>query len=313
MNHDAFIPLQITQRKQLSHDVILLKLQSPDAHELPEFTAGAHIDIQINESLRRSYSICSSPSERHYYEIAFKQYPKGRGGSIALYERAHIGHIFPVSHPRNLFELSPKAPHHLLIGAGVGLTPLLAMGYQLDQDKQSFSFIIYESDKHPSPFREQLTPFNWAIDYVSNPCQQSDLSEYFNKLPEQTHIYCCAPQPLMEQLNRQCQNLPSITWHQEAFASQSTHLISDDSFELYLSLSDQRLRVAPGRSILATLTEAGIEIDSACEQGICGSCLVPWRDGEPIHRDQCLDEEEREQYIALCCAGCRSKSLTLDI
>ncbi|WP_339649673.1 PDR/VanB family oxidoreductase [Halopseudomonas pelagia] len=304
-----FYPLCITSRDMLTPDVMRLRLQRPDGTMLPAFRAGAHVQIQINEQYRRAYSLCSDPAQRGHYEVAVKLELDGRGGSQILHQMAQPGVELAVSTPSNLFALASDAAHHLLVGGGVGLTPLIAMAYELSARQQPFTFVVAASSRGAWPFAAQLNTSGWPVDVVQSPREQLDLPTRLAALPASTHVYCCGPEGLMARVRDQCALLPAVQWHEEAFSGSEVRV--ESGFQLYLSESDLMLEVSAGSSIIAALRQAGVQVDTACEQGICGSCVVPWRDGEPVHGDQCLDEEDRCQYMAVCCGGCRSPRLTL--
>ena len=87
----------------------------------------------------------------------------------------------------------------------------------------------------------------------------------------------------------------------------------EHSFSVVLLRQNLKLEVAPGESITDVLQLAGVPIDTLCEQGVCGTCVTTWTEGELIHNDSCLSDEERKSQVALCCAQCTSDSLTLDL
>lgn len=304
-----FNPLRIAACEMLTSDVMRLRLQHPTGESLPPFEAGAHLQIQINEEHCRAYSLCSNPADLSHYEIAVKCETSGRGGSQALHALARIGVELPTSAPNNLFALAPKAAHHLLVGGGVGLTPLMAMAHQLAAQGLPFSFVVAVSSTGSSPFIEQLAASGWPVELVRNPRETLDMNALLAGLPAQTHVYCCGPQGLMTRVREQCAGLPAEQWHEEAFAGSETSVQA--GFQLHLSDSGLDIDVPAGGSMLAALRQAGVAPETNCEQGICGSCVVAWSDGEPLHGDQCLDDEDRSEYIAVCCGSCRSPRMTL--
>ena len=77
--------------------------------------------------------------------------------------------------------------------------------------------------------------------------------------------------------------------------------------------SRMRLPVAPGESMADVLQLAGVALDTLCEQGVCGTCVTRWLDGEPDHRDSCLSAAEQATHVAVCCARCHGPTLTLDL
>ena len=88
---------------------------------------------------------------------------------------------------------------------------------------------------------------------------------------------------------------------------------SEHGCELILQRQGLRLPVEPGESITDVLQLAGVDIETVCEQGICGTCVTRWIDGNPEHHDSCLTDAERSTHVALCCARNRSATLTLDL
>lgn len=87
----------------------------------------------------------------------------------------------------------------------------------------------------------------------------------------------------------------------------------EHGFELILKRSQMRLPVAPGESMADVLQLAGVALETLCEQGVCGTCVTPWSEGVPDHRDSCLSADEQRSLIAVCCARCHSPTLTLDL
>ncbi|WNL41637.1 PDR/VanB family oxidoreductase [Halomonas sp. PAMB 3264] len=306
-----FEPLTVIKREYLTADILSLHLQRPSKSALPAYKAGAHIYIQISDQLCRAYSLCGDPAQRSHYEIAVKLDPYGQGGSKALHQIATPNATLQVSAPYNMFELVDHAPHHLLVGGGIGLTPLIAMAYQLSREDTPFSFYIASSNEIDMPFRQLLDQKSWPVELCTSPRKLLDVASRLKTLPTGTHVYCCGPTGLINSVRDQCSDVPLAHWHEERFNADEP--VSTTAYELYLSESDRLLHVKPGSSLLSAVREAGIHVESACEQGICGSCVVPWCDGDPVHGDQCLDDEERAEYIALCCGSCRSDRLTLEL
>jgi len=86
-------------------------------------------------------------------------------------------------------------------------------------------------------------------------------------------------------------------------------------FIVELARSGQEFFIPPGRKILEVLLEAGIDVDYSCELGICGTCETRVISGIPEHHDAVLSEEEQaaNDRVMICCAGCKSERLVLDL
>ena len=82
-----------------------------------------------------------------------------------------------------------------------------------------------------------------------------------------------------------------------------------------LARSGQEFVIPEGKSILQVLLDAGVDVDYSCELGICGACEQRVISGTPEHRDAILTEEEQASNtkVMICCAGCKSERLVLDL
>ena len=69
-----------------------------------------------------------------------------------------------------------------------------------------------------------------------------------------------------------------------------------------------------GASIIEAMRQAGVEIVTSCEQGVCGTCLCTVLEGEPDHRDLYLNESERAggKLMLPCVSRARGARLVLD-
>lgn len=92
-------------------------------------------------------------------------------------------------------------------------------------------------------------------------------------------------------------------------------LLDGEAFVVRLQKSGRELTVPADKTILEVLREAGVEIDTSCEQGVCGTCLTRVIEGVPEHNDLYLTDDERAagDLMAVCVSRSRSKLLVLDI
>ena len=88
-----------------------------------------------------------------------------------------------------------------------------------------------------------------------------------------------------------------------------------EEFTVVLAKSGTEIPVRKGETILEALLNARIDVQYSCEQGVCGACELKFLSGTPQHRDMVRSPEEHDQIstLMICCAGSRSKRLTLDI
>jgi ferredoxin-NADP reductase/MOSC domain-containing protein YiiM len=130
----GFRPLTVTAIEQESVDVLSLTLQDPDGRPLPPARAGQYVVLRLerpggSSPLLRSYSL-SGPVMAERYRVSVKIEPNGAAG-IYLHEQVRVGDILHVSSPRGTFILQPGERPVVLLSAGIGATPVLAMLHAL--------------------------------------------------------------------------------------------------------------------------------------------------------------------------------------
>ncbi|MBP6020676.1 MAG: oxidoreductase [Burkholderiaceae bacterium] len=298
------------------------ELVDPDGRELPPFEAGAHIDVCLPNGLIRQYSLYNPPWDRSGYRIAVLEVENSRGGSLAMHHEIRVGDMLQIDGPRNLFPLHQDSDHSILIAAGIGITPLLAMLNQLEKDNRSYELHYCTKTPVHTAFLEQLEKSirsGRTRIYHDNgdPSKGLQLSKLLSTRSEDTHLYYCGPPGFMEAVKNATTDWPSHTVHSEYFAAPKAVTQSDvepvQEFEVLLDRSQVAVRVMADESILNAVRKAGIECTSSCETGVCGACRVRYLQGTPEHHDYILSDEEKEEYVLICCARSSSKYLVLDL
>jgi vanillate O-demethylase ferredoxin subunit len=94
-----------------------------------------------------------------------------------------------------------------------------------------------------------------------------------------------------------------------------TPLAADGCFEVHLARRGETFRVPADQSILKVLSDAGVDVPFACEQGVCGTCLTQVVAGKPDHWDMFLtpDEQEANNQMLICCSRSQTARLVLDL
>lgn len=298
------------------------ELVHPSGEELPPFTAGAHIDVHVPGGLVRNYSLCNPSTERHRYQIAVLHVLDGRGGSRAMHEAVRTGDTILVSEPRNQFPLSDTAERHLLMAGGIGITPLLSMLETLKARGAAFEFHYCTRSPERTAFVDRLQALRQhgsiSIHHdQGDPARGLDIGALLKTHQPGTHLYFCGPAGFMEAARRGSAHWPKESIHFEYFvapaAAPAAGATARENYKVRLASKGCELDVPAGRSILEVLRAAGIQCESSCEAGICGTCRTRYLDGEPEHNDMVLTEDERSEYVMICCARSRSEVLTLDL
>ncbi|MCF4010003.1 PDR/VanB family oxidoreductase [Rheinheimera sp. UJ63] len=318
--------VKILKRTQEALDIVSFELGNIDGSALPHFDAGAHIDVQINENTLRQYSLYNSSNEHRTYKIAVLRDANSRGGSQWIHDTLKQGDIIKISHPRNLFSLNTGRHPVLLFAGGIGITPLISMAETLHSLNQAFELHYFARSKEHAAFFSQLAngPFSKNVFFHFEDLRASQGNGVRDILTGRqtditpTQIYTCGPNGFMDFIFSTAKELgwPISALHKEVFKADIVEPSTKDKcFTLNLIKSGITIDVSADQTALEALEEAGVEIDSSCEQGVCGSCLTKVLNGVPDHRDHFLSDSERSanDQFTPCCSRALSESLSLDL
>jgi len=313
-----FLEVRIARRKEEAEGIISLELVDPAGNGLPPFEAGAHIEVQVAPGLIRHYSLCGSPEDRHCYRLGILREPASRGGSARIHEHFHEGALIAISPPSNQFRLEEGAGHSLLVGGGIGITPILAMAWQLHRIGASFEVHYCVRNRTRAAFLKLLeqAPFADKVTlHIDDDGQRLDIPGLLQEPDVKRHVYVCGPGGFMDVVisTARQQGWPASNVHYEYFAADID--TTGEGFTLHAERSGLILQVPEDRSIAQVLLEAGVEVPLSCEQGVCGTCLTRVLEGIPDHRDLFLTEEEKasNDQMLLCCSRASGSFLRLDI
>lgn len=302
-------------------DIKSFELVRADGSELPAWSAGAHIDVRIDDKTVRQYSLCGTPGTRDAYLIAVKNAPDSRGGSRTMHQRVSIGDTLDVSGPRNHFALIDGARHYLLLAAGIGITPLLAMAQELQARGASYELHYFTRSFAGTAFRELLSSEPYAgkvkFHHVGADRSREVLRPLLDKCPQGHHLYMCGPRGFTDLIGAVTAGIWSPeAIHVEYFSADSAALAAPGrAFEVKLQRSGRTIPVPAGSSIVDALGAHGIDVATSCREGVCGTCLTGVIAGIPDHRDAFLSAKERKagDKIMICVSRAKSAQLVLDL
>ena len=314
------ISVLVTSRRQEAEDIVSFELAGMDG-PLPPFSAGAHIDVEVEPGLVRQYALCSDPDEQHRYLIAVLRDPRSRGGSVGMHDRIAVGQTLRISAPKDHFPLQPAA-HYLLFAGGIGVTPILSMAERLARTGAPFHMHYCARSPARTAFVERIRASTFA-DRVrfhfddGEASQNFDLDAALRAAPRGAHIYVCGPSGFIDYVTGTARALgwPAVSLHQEYFGAAPVDTSADASFEVRIASSGKTCVVAADKTVVQALAEHGIEIPVSCEQGVCGTCITRVLDGTPDHRDMYFTDEERagNDQFTPCCSRAKSRVLVLDL
>jgi vanillate O-demethylase ferredoxin subunit len=317
------IPVRVISAETVATDIRLLTLTTLDGSALPDWAPGSHIDLHLGPGCTRQYSLCGPIGDPSNYQVAVKLEPQSRGGSKFVHESLEAGSVLDISAPRNHFPLAADAGHSLLVAGGIGITPIISMARALHDKDGEFELVHFSRSIEHAAFRPELEQGSLRhasrfFDGLERDAVEQVLGDVLCKRREHGHLYLCGPQPFMETVRDVASRCgwPEGAVHLEYFAASApVDQGVQTSFEVRLARSGVTVTVPAGKTIVEVLREQGVDIETSCEQGVCGTCVTTVLEGAPEHCDSFLTARERAQgdCMAVCISRSLSKLLVLDL
>jgi vanillate monooxygenase ferredoxin subunit len=320
------IKLKVTDIQELTANIKMFELKSADGGHLPSWEAGSHIDFQIDEHMRRSYSLANKPGDTERYVTAILREENGGGGSKYMHDKVSVGDELVIAEPpTNHFPLDANATKHLLLGGGIGITPLLAMGYRLKEMGADCHLHYCTKSKEETAFYDEIIDVFGANGVTfhhdgGDPVNGIKLDDVLGAQEDGQHLYLCGPGGLINAARDAASHWRDGSVHFELFASAKSEedkpdaVDGDQAFEVELKVSDISFTVPADKSIIELMWEHKVDVMYACEDGWCGNCKVGLISGKADHRDEFLDEGDREDFIQVCVSRAMpGEKLVLDI
>jgi ferredoxin-NADP reductase/MOSC domain-containing protein YiiM len=304
----GFRALTVTAIEGESKDVLSLSLQSADGQPLQSALPGQYVVVRLQPGaggrpLFRSYSL-SGPESTERYRVSVKIEPNGAAGTY-LHERVRIGDTLDVSAPRGSFILQSGDRPIVLISAGIGATPVLAMLHAVAATRsiRPVWWLHSARDGEHHPFAAEVRRLMLALphgqSYVcySRPDSDDIMTEDFNAtghlsrsvfdavgVPRDAEVYICGPTRFMGDMKEALATLGVAPerMHVEIFngsesmmpgvvgtAPRTPHLPADDA--------ETGPVVSFGRSGIAAHWKASsyqsiLELAEACDVPVRWSC-----------------------------------------
>lgn len=314
--HERAIKMRLLAVRKAARNTNLYDFGTCDGSPLPAVAPGAHLDLHLPNGLVRQYSLVSALAREGKYTLGIKRDPGSRGGSSYIHEHLKAGDILTVGPVRNTFPLELDAVNSVFIAGGIGITPMWAMievleargaPWRLHYACRTRAEALFLDDLKDDPRAE----LNFDDE---NGGRFLDLPAIIAAAPPGTHFYCCGPAPMLKAMEAASALIAPERVHVEYFSA-TQPVASAGGFRVVLARSGAEFDVRAGQTILEALREQGYDAATSCEQGICGMCETPVLEGLPDHRDEILTDAERAagDRMMICCSGCKSARLVLDI
>jgi ferredoxin-NADP reductase len=337
--------LRVSRIFQETPDVKTFRLMNPLGGVLPfSYLPGQFLTVTVpidDKPVKRSYTIASAPTQHDYVEITVKH---EEGGEVSGHLHTHVqeGDLLESSGPSGSFIFTGReCKCILLIGGGVGITPLMSvLRYLTDRSWPGDIFLVYSCHSTPDIiFREELDylqrrhPNLRVIVTVSQrdgadwkgPTGRITKDLIARSVPDlaSRYVHLCGPVPLMEEVKRMLAELgvPPERVKTEAFGRAlgkpeltrpPVALPADAGAEeraaqvafpaVTFSVSDKSAPLPSDKVILDVADEIGVEIDNSCRVGTCGTCRVKLLSGQvTMAVEDGLQPGDKEKNIILAC------------
>ncbi len=341
--HAAFHPLRVAEVEQLTPDAVALTFAvPPELRQEYAFAPGQHLTLRATldgEEVRRSYSICSPPSQGRL-RIAVKRLEGGVFSGHAL-EQVREGDVIDVLRPAGRFgvRLDPaNAKHYVAIVAGSGITPVLSiLGAVLETEPASRFTLVYGNRNAGSVmFLEELADYKdrypqrlQLVHVLSREGRDAELLSgridevKLDRLlagvvpPESVDDWLlCGPFEMVEQVRAQlvARGVPPRSVHLELFHVEGEPVrvrptsagagTADAASEVTVRLDGRTttFRMPPEGSVLDATLAVRTDAPYACKGGVCGTCRAKLVEGEvSMARRYALDDDEVEEGFVLAC------------
>lgn len=297
-------------------DVRRLVLAPADGGELPSYTPGSHLVLDVpsgpgrERALANAYSLVGESLHPSSYEIAVLRCdPRaGAAGGSAWVHALRTGDPVTATTPRSSFAPVQPATRHLLVAAGIGITPLVShLRFHARWGREAELLYLH---------REGRGAFITEIDDLTDGSAScfhdrvsllARLRERLLDQPIGTHLYTCGPTGFMDLVVAEAQaaGWPSSRVHLEHFGLDD--LDPGEPFDV--TVGEQRFEIASGVSLLEAMEKQGYAVPNLCRQGVCGECrleLGPATTGV-WHRDLYLSDDDKA--AGDCAMACVSRAL----
>jgi ferredoxin-NADP reductase/MOSC domain-containing protein YiiM len=264
----GFRPLAVTAMDHESADVLSLTMQSADGQPLPTALPGQYVVLRLQPTgsglpLFRCYSLSGAPSAERY-RISVKIEPNGAAGTY-LRDHVQVGDLLDVSSPRGSFILQSGERAIVLLSAGIGSTPVLAMLHVLAATHSTRQVLWLQAarDGQHHPFAAEVRRLMLALRHgrsfvcYSRPNSRDKVGEDFDAtghlsrsvfdeigVAREADVYLCGPTRFMSDMKEALATLgvAPARMHVEIFngsesmtpgvvgaATRAPHLPNDDT------------------------------------------------------------------------------------
>ncbi len=324
MSDLRFYPLKIKDIRKETADCRSFSLEIPESlRSRFAFIPGQYLTFRTQiqgEEVRRSYSLCSSPSEGEW-RVAVKKVDQGKFSQYIM-DQARVGDTLEVMPPMGHFISKgprPEGKSYLAVAAGSGITPVLSiLKHVLEtEEKSRFTLVFGNRYGHSILFREVLA--NLKNKYMDRfrvyhilsreqlefplfmgritPQKMEELGDQLIAINQMEEIFLCGPEEMILSLREWLldRSYPSAQIHMELFTSpdqpKPAHQEwmadrkrqSGEISQVAVIIDGRRTEIElayDGVSILDAALAKGADLPYACKGGVCCTCRAKIVEGE---------------------------------
>ena len=338
---DRYKNLTVRQVINATKDAVVIEFEKPDWDMT--YTAGQFLTLICDidgESVRRAYSLCSSPLVDEYPAVAVKRVEGGKMSNF-LNEKIKAGDTIEVLAPMGNFTTevdAEKKRHIIMFAGGSGITPMMGISKSiLHAEHDSIISLIYANRNLESViFKKQFdeledqyegrmhvihvlddAPLNWQGE--SGLLNEDMLKKIFDRIPswemDNTQYLMCGPEGMMKNVEQVLENLsiPKSNIFKESFvqgtidkAEKSEKDTAGDDYEVTILFDDEEhvFNVPADKTILETALDKDIDLPFSCQSGLCTACRGKLLSGSVhLDEDEGLSDAEKEEGFVLTCVG----------
>ncbi|MHA3979076.1 2Fe-2S iron-sulfur cluster-binding protein [Halovulum sp. GXIMD14794] len=340
-------PLTVTRIVDESASIRSFHLAPADGSPVATFEAGQFLPLTLDipgqpEPVQRTYTVSSAPGE-DAYRISVKREVDGLVSRF-LHDRIRPGDTLPAQAPRGGFHLDTTSHRPaLLIGGGVGITPMIAMARHAAREGLRTRHLRPLTVLHAArtaadlaftqEFRDLEAATEGGIRYLSALSGAGERSDFPGRIGADTlralqpdpggEVYLCGPGGFMQAVYDTLLELgiPDDRIHAEAFGPSAltrrgpASAPEAESATVHFARSSFAQGWTPEDGPLLDFAEAhGLSPNFSCRSGSCGSCATRITSGSVAYRSA-PSAAPPEGTALICCAvpAAGSDALTLDL
>ena len=319
-----FYPLQVKDVRPETADCVSVSLEVPaELAETFRFAPGQYLTFRRHfgdAEVRRSYSICSSPSDGEL-RVAIKKVEEGKFSTYA-HSELKAGEVLEVMPPMGKFTPHPNDKQHkeyIAFAAGSGITPIMSIMKTVleEEPNSSFTLIYGNRGKHSIIFREAIEALKnkymlrlriyhvlsreyMDIPLFSGRIDAAKCAEFCKTLIDVKTVdeaFICGPEEMILSVRQQLTDLGmhAADVHIELFTSPDQPKAEHEKWvsahkseggpmcKVSITLDGNTFDLElgfNGESILDAALRSGADLPYACKGGVCCTCRALVTEGE---------------------------------